>query len=374
MMMDLPVSDTNLEAAKQDELSFECENYDLELIHKVVQVLLMGLASASVDNTKGNLFRGPAAVVIDLRKEMVEYLIQRSEAYVSETVIEEGNADVDTLGDPVEVISGFIDDFSSSKRNLFSRVSGWVLSEMREDSIDDFVQEMEMKGFWAVDIREAITRTLLKNIDYMNHFHCGMKFNRAEELEEHKSRCDFRPLSCNNEGCKAKVCAIYGDKHDLVCPYKVLPCEQNCSQRIMRRDMDRHCITVCPMKLVNCPFYQVGCQSSFPQCTTEKHCSEFIHSHLLFILQVIHKQEASMDELKQRVQLLEKSQSLSDLSEALDVRSLTLAVKEQEAKMKTLERDLGKKSKESGNMSKQVSELQRQVQSLQKRAGDGSSS
>ncbi|KAK1264083.1 hypothetical protein QJS04_geneDACA022323 [Acorus gramineus] len=149
-MMDLPVSDTNLEAAKLYELSFEW-----------------------------NLFRGPASVAIDLRKEMVEYLIQRGEVYVSETVIEEGNADVETSGDPVEVISSFIDDFSSSKRNLFSRVSGWVMSEKREDSIDDFVPEMEMKGFWAVDIREAITRTLLNNIDFKNHFHCGMKFNRG---------------------------------------------------------------------------------------------------------------------------------------------------------------------------------------------------
>ena len=69
--------------------------------------------------------------------------------------------------------------------------------------------------------------------------------------------------------------------------------------------MDRHCITVCKMKLVNCPFYAVGCQSTIPHCMTEQHCSDTIHLHLLHILRGIHK-EASEEDLKRRVEQLEK--------------------------------------------------------------------
>ncbi|RRT54137.1 hypothetical protein B296_00024349 [Ensete ventricosum] len=281
--MDVPQSDCGF--VKESELLFHCNQCDKELVRKIAQLLLPGLATACVDNTTG-LFKTPASVAVVVRKEMVDYLKQRSQMYVTEAV---GQGDdiantVEEFSDePTEIISGFVDDFASSKRNLFSRVSGWLSGESREDKIDDFAQEMETNVFWSIDRREAIAEILIMN---------------------------------------------------------VIPCEQKCSERIVRHDMDRHCITICPMKLVNCPFYQVGCHSAFPQCNLEKHCSECLRSHLMYVLQVLHKQEASVEELRRRVQLLEKTHTLSELSEALDVRSLTLVIKEQEAKMKKLERDL----------------------------------
>lgn len=55
---------------------------------------------------------------------------------------------------------------------------------------------------------------------------------------------------------------------------------------------------------------------------------------------MITRQDASVNDMNQRLQLLEKAQSLNELSGALDVRSLTLITKEQEAKIKKLELDL----------------------------------
>jgi homogentisate solanesyltransferase len=188
---------------------------------------------------------------------------------------------------------------------LFSQVSGRLLSEKREDKIDDFVQEMEINGFWLLDKREAIAHILLKNVDFKNAFHCNRKFMSAEGLAEHVCHCSFRSLTCTNEGCNARFCASHLEKHDSVCPFKIVPCEQKCSGSIMRREMDRHCITVCPMKLVNCPFYALGCQSAIPYCVIEQHCSDTVHFHLLYVLQVIHK-EASEEDLKRRVDQLEQ--------------------------------------------------------------------
>lgn len=310
--MDLPTIDVDLGPKKIDDKReggplIHCDLCDTEVVHKLAQMFLPGLASACVDNTSGDLFKTPGLVANDLRKEMIDYLTLRSESFVAESVILEGGPDGEESDHPFDIISNFVDDFVSLKRNLFSRVSGWLLSEKREDKIDDFVQEMEMKGFWTLDRRETIAETLLKNVDFENSFHCSMNFNSKEELASHVTGCNFRTMICQNEGCNSRFCAGHLKKHDSTCPFKIIQCEQKCSDNIMRRDMDRHCITVCPMKLVNCPFFAVGCRSAVAQCMIEKHFSDDIRSHLWHLLKGIHK-EASGEDLKRRVdQIVEVS-------------------------------------------------------------------
>ncbi|XP_042507091.1 uncharacterized protein LOC122083382 isoform X1 [Macadamia integrifolia] len=312
---------------------FCCDHSDSEVVHKTAQILLPGLATACIDNTTGDPFKGPASVAIEIRKEMVDYLMHRSETYVAATMIQEVVPDVESSDHPIDIVSDFIDDFASSKRNMFSQISGWLLSEKREDKIDDFVQEMEMNAFWSMDRREAIAKNILKNLDFKNTFCCEMKFDTAEELAEHSHQCIFRSIDCSNEGCRARFSAVHMEKHDSFCPFKVLPCEQKCSENILRCEMDRHCITVCPMKLANCPFHHLGCQSIIPHCAIEEHCTVSLHSHLLYVLRVIHKQ-ASAEDLNHWVEVLEKSLSPS---QAQDARSLTFAVRDLEAHMGPLE-------------------------------------
>ncbi|KAG2315581.1 hypothetical protein Bca52824_018703 [Brassica carinata] len=263
--MDPPVSDLDkIDDQKEKGPSFHCDLYDTELVHKISQTFLPGLATACVDNTTGDIFRSPGSVAADIRKEMIDYLTHRSETFVAEhIVLQGGDSDSSEASHhPLDVVSDFIDDFATSKRNLFSRVSGWLLSERREDNVDDFAQEMEISGFWLTDHRERLAQTLLKNVDFKNAFHCEMKFRTGEELGEHGLSCGYRTMDCENEGCNAVFCARQMESHDSVCPFKIVPCEQSCDESgIMRREMDRHCITVCPMKLVNCAFRAVGCLS-----------------------------------------------------------------------------------------------------------------
>lgn len=236
---------------------------------------------------------------------MVEYLTQRSETFVAESIVLDGGPEAEASDHPYDIINFFIDDFASSKRNFFSRVSAWLLSEKREDKIDDFAQEMEINGFWLIDKREAIVQTLVKNVDFKNEFHCDVKFDSPDELVLHVPTCSYRTMNCENEGCDARFSANQTEKHDSVCPFKIIPCEQKCPDSIMRRDMDRHCITVCPMKLVNCSFYSLGCKSAVPQCMMEEHHFTDLNSHILCILQGIHK-EAPLEVLRERVEQIEK--------------------------------------------------------------------
>ncbi|KAL6986946.1 homogentisate solanesyltransferase [Sarracenia purpurea var. burkii] len=349
--IDVEVKPETLEEVKEAGPLLHCDLFDTEIVHKIAQVFLPGLGSACVDNTTGGLFKNPASVAVDIRKEMVDYLTQRSEAFVAEAVILNGDSEVEVSDHPFDIISDFVDDFASSKRNIFSRVSGWLLSERREDRIDDFVQEMEINGFWFMERREIIAQTLLKNVDFKNKFHCNMKFKSAEELAEHSLECSFRTMNCTNEGCNARFCASHLENHDLICPYKILPCEQNCSERIMRCKMDKHCITVCPMKLVNCPFYQVGCQYTVPHCTIGQHRLENLHSHLLYILQVIHK-DATVEDIKKWGKQIQESASPGKLAEARDIRSLTFAIKDLEAEIGPLNVNASTKASKEHTVSK----------------------
>ncbi|KAL3631623.1 hypothetical protein CASFOL_024607 [Castilleja foliolosa] len=332
--MDPPADDIDLKLEEEKESGplFHCELFDMDMVHKIGQALLPGLASACIDNTIGGLFKTPASVAVDLRREMVDYLIQRSENFVAESVILEGGSNVDVSVDPYDIIPDFVDDFVSSKRNFFSRVSGWILSEKREDWIDDLVQEMEVNGFWLSSQRDLVAQTLLKNLDFKNTYHCSMSFRIEEDLERHKPNCGFRTMSCENEGCDSSFSVAQLEHHDSTCPFKILACEQNCPDSIMRREMDRHCITICPMKLVKCPFYAVGCQSTLPQSLVEGHRSESLDDHLIYILKGFHK-EASHADLKERAKEIEKLSSREQLASTRDARSLTNLVKRLEARL-----------------------------------------
>ncbi|KAK6145867.1 hypothetical protein DH2020_019736 [Rehmannia glutinosa] len=198
--MDPPADDIELKPEKLGEEKeggplFHCDFYDMDIVYKVGQALLPGLASACIDNTIGGIFKTPASVAVDIRREMVDYLIQRSENFVAESVVLEGGPDVEVSVDPHDIISDFVDDF-----------------------------------------------------------------------------------------------------------------------------------------LVKCPFYSVGCQSTIPQCTIEQHRSDSLPSHLLYILQVFHK-EASAEDLKERSKELEKLSSPGQLASARDARSLTTVIKNLEKKL-----------------------------------------
>ncbi|KAJ0701306.1 putative homogentisate solanesyltransferase [Helianthus annuus] len=287
--------------------SYDCGLYDTEVVYRIAQELLPGLAEACVDNTTGGIFTSAGSIAVDMRKEMTDYLTQRSETYVAEFLLSENASMSEVSVHPYDIILTLIDDFSSTKRNMFSRVSEWVASDGRDDRIDDFVQEMEINGFWLLARREYVASMLLKNVDYKNAFHCDKVCSNEEELVKHRSECKFRPMDCTNEGCTTRYCAAQKDHHEAVCPFLINPCEQKCSDNVMRREMDRHCVTVCPMKLVHCAFYTVGCQSSIPRCDVQQHNADNLSSHLLFIIRSAHK-DASDEDLKRRVeQILSQS-------------------------------------------------------------------
>ena len=296
--MDLPPSSEVFE-----DRSFVCDFCDVERVHKIAQLLLPGVAAVCVDSTTGDLFHNPVSVAPENQTDLTEYLLQKSESQAAELLlnVEEDHRDI------VDIVADLIEEFAFSRRNLIGKISGWLMSESREDRIDDVMQEMEDNAFWLLDRREILAEILLRNLDMGGNFCCRERFDEFEKLTLHRERCNFRPIRCGNDGCKAMFSERRSENHDQICPFKITECEQKCGAVVARREMDRHCITICGMKLVNCPFYQVGCKvEGFPQSGVERHCTEFLHDHLLCALKAIHKQEITDEELELRVKLLEK--------------------------------------------------------------------
>ncbi|KAM0853133.1 hypothetical protein ACQ4PT_051272 [Festuca glaucescens] len=203
---------------------------------------------------------------------------------------------------------------------------------------------MEATRFWPIERREAVARDLLRSLDAVStggagsKFRCRDELETAEKLADHvATRCRFRPVRCRNlvQGCTAEVSACRAEEHDAACAFKLLPCEQGCGATVARRQMDRHCVTACPMKLANCPFYLLGCESAFPACNLGSHCQQFVRTHVRLLLD--HNQITMADrlelDLEERLALLEKCDCDGTLLKALDVRALTSALAELEKKM-----------------------------------------
>lgn len=340
----------------------ECGYYDVQQVQLIVRQLLNTLAAACVEKASADPFKQPVSFVEELKNEMLEYLQQQVEAYATGS----GNVRFQT---PVSVLGDALQSFLRSKRSLFRRVSSKILSgDINDGRIEEFAQEIDKIGSWLEGKREAVAKALLKRADRSRIYYCQMRFEKRLELVEHKAKCPLRPVMCANEGCAEVLSAIHCEEHDGTCPLKLLPCKQGCKVSILRKDMENHCSTICPNKVVPCPFNKVGCAAVLTQGSLDQHFNDSIASHLLYVLQVLQKQETTAVNQAQRIHLLEKTLSISQRFEAVDVGSLSLTVKEQEARIKSLEREVSKLQQDvkAIDVSAEVLQLRRELRNLHK--------
>jgi hypothetical protein len=66
-------------------------------MHKLAQIFLLGLVAVCMDGTMGDQFRSPSTVAVDLRREMLDYITQRSNSFIADALIE-SEANQDTPG------------------------------------------------------------------------------------------------------------------------------------------------------------------------------------------------------------------------------------------------------------------------------------
>ncbi|KAH7281425.1 hypothetical protein KP509_36G047000 [Ceratopteris richardii] len=339
--------------------SFHCENVDLAQVRQLSHSLLLSLAAACVEKTYGDPFKSPISVAASLKGEMVSFLAAQAPR-ISEMA-------------PLDVVEELLDEFVQSNTSFFSRISSKLMSnETKEEKVEDLAEDMETAETWASSDRDQVAMALLRNLDTRGLCVCKTTFETEEELTDHKSMCPFRPITCGNDNCGDVFSALHVLKHDTECPFKLLSCEQHCEAILTRSEMDKHCVTVCPMRPIKCPFFHVGCTDLVPYRNLAQHCQESVGSHLTFALQALEKQETNVSSLTHRVLLLEKALSINERSEAVDVGTLRLTIQQQDAKIRSLEQEIDRLRQDlrKHNSMGEVVQLRAELETLRNKLGN----
>eukprot|EP00270_Netrium_digitus_P007150 TRINITY_DN2078_c0_g1_i1.p1 TRINITY_DN2078_c0_g1~~TRINITY_DN2078_c0_g1_i1.p1 ORF type:complete len:364 (-),score=92.18 TRINITY_DN2078_c0_g1_i1:169-1260(-) len=346
-----------------DGAEIECGACDVSQVPAVAHSLLLGTVKAAIARTTGDLFRYPKDVFEDVKKDLLAFLFK--------SVGTCGPCDENQ--EPVKLVDAAIADFISGSKSIFSRMQSIVLPT--DPNVDEKVQkllkEVEGEELWPLSEQESIARMLIRDMDKQGKFHCTVKFVSNGELKQqrdsHEPVCDFRKYSCANLGCEMSVSALHAEEHDKICPYKLLPCVQECEMSIPRREMARHCNTVCSFRVVPCPFSMAGCPLSLLQKDVPSHCQGAMESHLYLLLQTHAKQQEMLAASEKRIALLEQAVCLAEKKEILEVKELKLQLQGSEGRVKSLESELTKVRREVRGVdcSRDVRQIQRELKAMQ---------
>ena len=138
-----------------------------------------------------------------------------------------------------------------------------------------------------------------------------------KDMETHKRECDYRPYSCEYCGHRGtfrditgKITMLWGpitlDSHYGNCDQYPLECPNKCGETdIKRRDMKGHC-DLCPLEPLDCPFKDAGCTDKIQRKDMEKHIESNTQHHLMMVFKSHQELMKANQELKARVENLEK--------------------------------------------------------------------
>jgi len=170
-----------------------------------------------------------------------------------------------------------IEQFASSKKGM---MSGVALLGTAADAVIRMENSLVNTNAWAENERDRLAIRLVQLYDSDNQAHCTVECADEEALFEHKMTCKFLPLSCQNEGCPESFSAHLFEKHDARCPFKCVPCTLNCNEIVMRSAMKAHQVGSCTMRLVKCPYYDLGCVDPVCLGALHDHVFKNTDSHL----------------------------------------------------------------------------------------------
>ncbi|XP_019371961.1 PREDICTED: TNF receptor-associated factor 5 isoform X1 [Gavialis gangeticus] len=133
-----------------------------------------------------------------------------------------------------------------------------------------------------------------------------------KDLKDHLSlQCRFREEKC--QYCNNYVVSINLKNHENNdCPDYPVPCLQNCSQIILKKEIDKH-FFVCPEAEVDCPYKQYGCSVKVKRGKLAEHENASLREHMLQILEKNSRLEEQISDLYKSLEFKEsKIQQLAD--------------------------------------------------------------
>ena len=106
---------------------------------------------------------------------------------------------------------------------------------------------------------------------------CGKMIQRQYLTSHVETECPHRKVNC--QYCHDEV--FIEGQHKEECPKLPLPCPNNCEVgSILREDMETH-RKECPLEMIQCEYYSVGCEVRMARKDQEKHDNEKMKEHLM---------------------------------------------------------------------------------------------
>lgn len=104
---------------------------------------------------------------------------------------------------------------------------------------------------------------------------------RKMNLNGHlRNICQWRIIKCVHCNRSYPKCEV--KNHFDQCPKFQLPCPNKCGQSIPREAITNHTQTICPPKVINCPYQYLGCKRKIFRREVDHHLENDIKSHLDF--------------------------------------------------------------------------------------------
>ncbi|XP_053461212.1 TNF receptor-associated factor 5 isoform X1 [Nycticebus coucang] len=135
-----------------------------------------------------------------------------------------------------------------------------------------------------------------------------------KDLKEHLSAyCQFREEKCLY--CKKDVVVINLQKHEEnLCPEYPVSCPNKCLQIIPRTEVDEH-LAVCPEAEQDCPFQHYGCTIKAKRGSLQDHEHSALRDHMLLVLEKNIQLEEQISDLHKSLE--QKESKIQQLAETV---------------------------------------------------------
>jgi len=162
---------------------------------------------------------------------------------------------------------------------------------------------------------------------------CGISDIPREDVDNHRKVCPFEEVECSNDcgvstqrqhmqshienKCPRRVvncqhCQVLGEQqfiegeHAELCPNYPLTCPNKCeAEKILRKDMEAH-KKECPLEMIRCQYYNVGCKSMIARKDLQKHSKENMEAHLALTMSELVNTRNMLASSKQQLQSVEQ--------------------------------------------------------------------
>ena len=150
---------------------------------------------------------------------------------------------------------------------------------------------------------------------------CGKLFERQCLMIHMETECLNRIVECLHCHTLGPHSQIKGPPHTKYCPKLPLPCPNKCEiGSVPREDIEAH-RNECPLEMIQCEYYNVGCEVMMARKDQKKHDNEKMEEHLKFTKNDAFQAKRQVSIMKDHLCLLNKGlvKSTDDFVESLTV-------------------------------------------------------